>query len=1067
MSVAASAAASSGCASRQSSRGSLSFGIGDTEVEPPGCPLALPSASAPFAAPFISPNRRGCSTGPDGRPERAELNSAAVRVVVRFRPPVGHEEQPLSRCAFRSDPCGFAAESADMQQRFHFDRVFDQETTQQEVYDDVGRPAVDDVLDGFHATILAYGQTGSGKTYCMFGPPGQQPPELHGVVPRAVRRVFDCLVTTLTTGAASSSSGSSTGASGGAAAGGVSSDEPPATASTSGTKSGATAGLPHERGQATQPSSVVECSFFEVYCEQLRDLLKPRGQNLQVRELPHRGGFNVDGLTHKSVNSATEALQHLRAGLRIRAAANTKLNQHSSRSHAIFTLRVQQVASDGAVRHGKLTLVDLAGSEQVQKSGSAGERLEEAKKINASLSTLGHVIDALADRRPHVPYRDSRLTRLLEDSLGGNCRTTLLVACSPSMAHAVETLSSLRFAARAKKVYNCARANVVTCAALADRQLLQRMAYHRRELASCHRELERRYPLFQATLPAGLQLGTLGPCVNARLGALPTSACGSRRPPSRSPSRRPKEPEALMQHVDVGCAAAQFERRIPRRCVSPVPRSWTDVGVRETPAWGATFDGVRATGCDSTGADAGTGPAARSLTKSGSSSSIGSIKTLQTASVCVSAAPETAPIDKIETSATPCDKPRVSRNGPLLGSTNTVSSMHTVGSTAAGSIGSSRGSADSAGASSASAKITPVSSWRETREEAETPGRRYSWVIEATSLTQQQQQQQWPTTARASLTREATRADQEVSPRTARHSCGETRWRSGVQSPGASVEEAELRLLQEKLIAEQNRSAALKFQLDQRTKESQEFRRKLHEVQHTRMTPSPVRASALLHSNTVSDTSPRCLCASMPAIGSSPTSVYASSPSIDPASRSLHQTFSQVNVRSATRTPSTSPLRVKLWSPQGNRAAASRTPSLRRVGQWTPRTPHSSSSTSVSARARSNPGHRIQDTSPRGTPMSRPMTARSAVGGHYCHSLPPLVPVSSAYVPAVVAVPAAAAAASAAANPLGTSAPLAMPQAFVFDPPTASALSPFATAASAVKELELRSELGRWMSTVL
>merc|ERR1719506_1535521 len=136
--------------------------------------------------------------------------------------------------------------------------------------------------------------------------------------------------------------------------------------------------------------------------------------------------------------------------------------------------------AEGMTKNGKLTLVDLAGSEKVHKSCSEGAMLEQAKKINSSLSALGHVIDALADRRPHVPYRDSRLTRILEDSLGGNCRTTLLVACSPSRTHFSETLSSLRFAARAKKVFNCARINVTYAC---DRQLLNRIAQLRRELA--------------------------------------------------------------------------------------------------------------------------------------------------------------------------------------------------------------------------------------------------------------------------------------------------------------------------------------------------------------------------------------------------------------------------------------------------------------------------------------------------------------------------------------------------------------------------------------------------------
>ncbi|CAE6944691.1 kin, partial [Symbiodinium natans] len=224
----------------------------------------------------------------------------------------------------------------------------------------------------------------------------------------------------------------------------------------------------------------LQCSFFEVYLERVRDFLSPKTPNPQLKELP--GG--VEGLTYKEISTAAEALQILRQGLRLRVAANTSLNEHSSRSHAIFSLLLRQ-PQKGGIRTCKLTLVDLAGSEKVRKSGSVGGMLEEAKKINSSLSALGHVIEALSERRPHVPYRDSRLTRLLEESLGGNCRTTLLVACSSSSIHASETLSSLRFAVRARKVENSVGVTVCNSQSkqASDRQLERRIAQLRRELA--------------------------------------------------------------------------------------------------------------------------------------------------------------------------------------------------------------------------------------------------------------------------------------------------------------------------------------------------------------------------------------------------------------------------------------------------------------------------------------------------------------------------------------------------------------------------------------------------------
>eukprot|EP00928_Gymnodinium_smaydae_P018668 TRINITY_DN17112_c1_g2_i1.p1 TRINITY_DN17112_c1_g2~~TRINITY_DN17112_c1_g2_i1.p1 ORF type:complete len:1013 (+),score=187.68 TRINITY_DN17112_c1_g2_i1:203-3241(+) len=374
----------------------------------------------------------------------AEVRPGAVRVVARFRPPLSAEERNEGT-VFVTDAEAGTVLSTSLDCLFQFDGVFDQEATQEAVYDHIGRSTVGDVLEGYNGTILAYGATGSGKTYCMFGPP-EASEELRGMVPRATRQVF--------------------------------------------------AGLADARNNEGSIGAVVECSFLEVYCEQLRDLLQ-RGNNfLQVKETPKHGVY-VDGLARRVVGTVGEAMQALKAGVRLRAAANNSLNQHSSRSHAIFTLRVVQESTTGT-RDSKLTLVDLAGSEKLQKSGGAtGAMLEEAKKINSSLSALGSVIGALADRRPHVPYRDSRLTRVLEDSLGGNCGTTLLVALSPSARQAAETISSLRFATRARKVRTHMRVNTTATAATPavgcsppDAALMQRIAQLEQELARAHRDLE-------------------------------------------------------------------------------------------------------------------------------------------------------------------------------------------------------------------------------------------------------------------------------------------------------------------------------------------------------------------------------------------------------------------------------------------------------------------------------------------------------------------------------------------------------------------------------------------------
>lgn len=572
-----------------------------------------------------------------------------MRVVVRFRPTLGPEEADP---AFVADSAERSVVSTDFTHRFAFDQVFDESATQQVLYEEIGSPAVSATLQGYNATVLAYGQTGSGKTYCMFGTQFAQrstsprraprvreleePEQSDGTVPRAVRQIFE---------------------------------------------------------ECGDSSSVdVDCSFFEVYCEQLRDLLQPKGTSLQVRELPHQRGLCVEGLTHKAVSSAKDAMQFLRSGLRARAAANTKLNQHSSRSHAIFTLRVHRRMSD-CTRHGKLTLVDLAGSEKVQKSGSAGEMLEEAKKINSSLSALGNVIDALADRRPHVPYRDSRLTRLLEDSLGGNCRTTLLVACSPCAVHAAETLSSLRFASRAKRVCNAVRLNVVSDSATADRHLLQRISSLRKELASAHRELERRFAQTVCT------------------GGSPAAATNSNPLSAHKPPRSPAGTEQLRwQHSS---------------SPPPVPKSWAPnlLEARRT-----CFDNARETDCEEGSASTAC-PTQLDRSLPSESALLGPITPGRGASLRDDGNTSTHAVPSAAEAAVEHGiADHVGRSVPLLGSSRTVSTA----------VGSGEEVGSTAGMPLSSSSETPLSTYREATEEqisnTAPVGRKFSWLIEATAI---------------------------------------------------------------------------------------------------------------------------------------------------------------------------------------------------------------------------------------------------------------------------------------------------------------------------------------------
>lgn len=204
----------------------------------------------------------------------------------------------------------------------------------------------------------------------------------------------------------------------------------------------------------------VRVSYMEIYMERIRDLLQPQNDNLPVHEEKNRGVY-VKGLLEIYVSSVQEVYEVMRRGGNARAVAATNMNQESSRSHSIFVITItQKNVETGSAKSGQLFLVDLAGSEKVGKTGATGQTLEEAKKINKSLSALGMVINSLTDgKSSHIPYRDSKLTRILQESLGGNSRTTLIVNCSPSSYNDAETLSTLRFGMRAKSIKNKAKVN--------------------------------------------------------------------------------------------------------------------------------------------------------------------------------------------------------------------------------------------------------------------------------------------------------------------------------------------------------------------------------------------------------------------------------------------------------------------------------------------------------------------------------------------------------------------------------------------------------------------------------
>eukprot|EP00604_Paraphysomonas_vestita_P002752 CAMPEP_0174820372 /NCGR_PEP_ID=MMETSP1107-20130205/4163_1 /TAXON_ID=36770 /ORGANISM="Paraphysomonas vestita, Strain GFlagA" /LENGTH=1055 /DNA_ID=CAMNT_0016035579 /DNA_START=57 /DNA_END=3224 /DNA_ORIENTATION=- len=293
---------------------------------------------------------------------------------------------------------------------FTFDSVYDGNTQQRAFYEESCFGLIESVLEGFNGTIFAYGQTGCGKTWTMQGP--NQPPELRGVIPNSFSHIFDHV-----------------------------------TASKDGTE------------------YLVRCSYLEIYNEVIRDLLgdQKNPPKCDLKEDPQKG-IIVANLTDYVVKNEQDMDSMLLRGLSNRTVGATLMNSESSRSHSIFTIIVEMNNRDANgkdhIRAGKLNLVDLAGSERQKKTGASGDRLKEGSKINLSLSALGNVISALSDGGgKHIPYRDSKLTRLLQDSLGGNTKTLMVAALSPADYNYDETLSTLRYANRAKSIKNKPKIN--------------------------------------------------------------------------------------------------------------------------------------------------------------------------------------------------------------------------------------------------------------------------------------------------------------------------------------------------------------------------------------------------------------------------------------------------------------------------------------------------------------------------------------------------------------------------------------------------------------------------------
>lgn len=287
---------------------------------------------------------------------------------------------------------------------YAFDKVFKANSTQDLVYMGVAKPIVKDVLSGYNGTIFAYGQTSSGKTHTMEGILGDT--NLMGIIPRIVDDIFTYI---------------------------------------------------YQMDENLEFH--IKVSYFEIYMDKIRDLLDVTKTNLAVHEDKNRVPY-VKGATEKFVSSPEEVMEVIDEGKANRHVAVTNMNEHSSRSHSVFLINVKQENIETQKKlSGKLYLVDLAGSEKVSKTGAEGAVLDEAKNINKSLSALGNVIAALADGSAYVPYRDSKLTRILQESLGGNARTTMVICCSPASFNEAETKSTLMFGQRAKTIKNSVSVN--------------------------------------------------------------------------------------------------------------------------------------------------------------------------------------------------------------------------------------------------------------------------------------------------------------------------------------------------------------------------------------------------------------------------------------------------------------------------------------------------------------------------------------------------------------------------------------------------------------------------------
>lgn len=322
-----------------------------------------------------------------------------IRVFCRIRP-FHHEESYSSRNLFTLDESNVFLKVAETKRKqYKFDKVFDQFSTQGDVFSEV-EPVIKSALDGYNVCIFAYGQTGSGKTYTMEGKPTNL-----GVIPRGIQTLFN---------------------------------------------------------QASECNNrfLFTFSMLEIYMGNIRDLLAPRSKTNGIKNVPSLsiksdpdGGIEIEDLVAVTVNSFQEVKRLYEMGTRLRSTASTMANSTSSRSHCLIRISLTSLnATERRKATSKLWMIDLGGSERLVKTKATGKRLKEGKAINLSLSALGDVIDALQTKKPHVPYRNSKLTQVLRDSLGCESKTLMLVHISPDEGDLCETICTLGFATRVRSI---------------------------------------------------------------------------------------------------------------------------------------------------------------------------------------------------------------------------------------------------------------------------------------------------------------------------------------------------------------------------------------------------------------------------------------------------------------------------------------------------------------------------------------------------------------------------------------------------------------------------------------